>query len=173
MAKSHAAGWASDAPTPAQIKELFAQIESGRITKQRLQRVLRGNSEVRISVLPYRKGMKLGLYDNSHLQQKSVVVTRVVDITDLCPKAESLALLLFARTVNGYIVQLRDAGENAEDRGGTHFHYQGLRNDQLAADDIFKHIAVDWWGISPKQLAQVIFEYAPPDLRAFQPGIDG
>ena len=42
--KSHAAGWASDAPTPAQLKEFFAQIESGRITQHRLQEFLRGSS---------------------------------------------------------------------------------------------------------------------------------
>ena len=43
MAKSHASnGWASDAPTPAQLKEFFAQIEKGRITKSGLQGFLRG-----------------------------------------------------------------------------------------------------------------------------------
>lgn len=43
MAKSHASsGWASDAPTPAQLKEFFAQIGKGRITKSSLQGFLRG-----------------------------------------------------------------------------------------------------------------------------------
>jgi hypothetical protein len=42
MGKSRAAGWVSDSPTPAQLKELFAQIDSGRITKERLQIFLRG-----------------------------------------------------------------------------------------------------------------------------------
>ncbi len=41
MTKSHATGWVSDAPTPAQMKELFAQIDSGRMTKTRLQVALR------------------------------------------------------------------------------------------------------------------------------------
>src|SRR3989344_2643603 len=41
MRKSHTAGWASDAPTPAQLKELFSQIASGRINKRRLQTFLR------------------------------------------------------------------------------------------------------------------------------------
>ena len=39
---SQTAGRASDSPTPAQPKELFAQIGSGRITKDRLQSFLRG-----------------------------------------------------------------------------------------------------------------------------------
>lgn len=43
MSKSHAAGWASDAPTPAQLKELFDQISNGRVTKGRMQTFLRGN----------------------------------------------------------------------------------------------------------------------------------
>lgn len=42
MAKSHVTGWTSDYPTPAQLKEFFAQIESGRITKENLQKFLRG-----------------------------------------------------------------------------------------------------------------------------------
>jgi len=37
------AGWASSAPTPAQLKELFAQIESGRITNESLQAFLQGS----------------------------------------------------------------------------------------------------------------------------------
>lgn len=45
MVASRAAGWASDSPTPAQLKELFAQIESGRITKTSLQQFLRGESD--------------------------------------------------------------------------------------------------------------------------------
>ncbi len=40
MSKSHVAGWSEESPTPAQLKEFFAQIESGRITKQSLQHFL-------------------------------------------------------------------------------------------------------------------------------------
>lgn len=42
MAKSHASAWASDAPTPAQFKEFFSQVDSGKVTKDRLQAFLRG-----------------------------------------------------------------------------------------------------------------------------------
>ena len=42
---SQTAGWASDSPTPAQLKELFAQIGSGRITRDRLQGFLRGTDQ--------------------------------------------------------------------------------------------------------------------------------
>lgn len=42
--KSHTAGWASDSPTPAQLKEFFAQVESGRITGGNLQGFLRGGA---------------------------------------------------------------------------------------------------------------------------------
>jgi len=45
MEKSYVAGWTSESPTPAQLKEFFAQIESGRITKERLQAFLRGEKE--------------------------------------------------------------------------------------------------------------------------------
>ena len=41
MGKSHAAGWSSDAPTAAQLKEFFAQIESGRMTGCKLQQALK------------------------------------------------------------------------------------------------------------------------------------
>ena len=44
MGKSHATRWASDSPTPAQLKEFFAQIESGKITGPNLQDFLRGKN---------------------------------------------------------------------------------------------------------------------------------
>jgi hypothetical protein len=46
MSNSHAVGWVSDSPTPAQLEEFFAQVGSGRITKDRLQSFLRGDSQV-------------------------------------------------------------------------------------------------------------------------------
>jgi hypothetical protein len=42
---SHATGWGEDAPSPAQIKEFFAQIESGRVTKEGVQKFLKGCSD--------------------------------------------------------------------------------------------------------------------------------
>lgn len=42
---SHATGRGSGQPTPAQFKELFAQIESGRVNKSRLQEFLRGSTQ--------------------------------------------------------------------------------------------------------------------------------
>jgi len=51
MKKSHAVGWALDAPTPAQLKEFFAQVESGRINKDRLQEFLRGKGVVDVSTM--------------------------------------------------------------------------------------------------------------------------
>ena len=33
----HATGWASDAPTPAQMCEFFEQVKSGQMTQARLQ----------------------------------------------------------------------------------------------------------------------------------------
>lgn len=42
---SHAVVWALDSPTPAQLKEFFAQIESRRITKDSLQNFLRGEQQ--------------------------------------------------------------------------------------------------------------------------------
>lgn len=50
MAKSRAAVRASEQPTFAQLKELYAQIESGQITKDRLQALL----EVRSNQAEYR-----------------------------------------------------------------------------------------------------------------------
>lgn len=43
MAKSHVAAWGPDPPTPAQLKEFFAQVESGQLTHSRLQGLLRGD----------------------------------------------------------------------------------------------------------------------------------
>lgn len=41
MSKSHTAGWTSESPTPAQLKEFFAQIETKRINRRNLQTFLR------------------------------------------------------------------------------------------------------------------------------------
>ncbi|KKQ54372.1 MAG: hypothetical protein US74_C0050G0005 [Parcubacteria group bacterium GW2011_GWA2_38_13] len=53
MAKSHAAVWATDAPSPAQLKEFFAQIENGRVTKDRLQAFLTREHAIDCDALPY------------------------------------------------------------------------------------------------------------------------
>jgi hypothetical protein len=45
MAKSHAAGRGSDEPTPAQMKEFYAQVEAKKITKGRLQVFLSGSTQ--------------------------------------------------------------------------------------------------------------------------------
>ncbi len=41
--QKHAVGWA---PTPAQLKEFWAQVETGRITKERFQKFLRGEESL-------------------------------------------------------------------------------------------------------------------------------
>jgi hypothetical protein len=41
MTNLHAADWGSESPSPAQLKEFFAQIQSGRIIKEDLQKLLR------------------------------------------------------------------------------------------------------------------------------------
>lgn len=47
MKDAHATGWGPDAPTPAQLKEFFAQVVSGEITKQKLRDFLVGGITVR------------------------------------------------------------------------------------------------------------------------------
>lgn len=61
MKKSHAVGWVSDSPTPAQLKEFFAQIAAGRITKGGLQNFLRGDEETPLEdpLAPFRKIRRL------------------------------------------------------------------------------------------------------------------
>lgn len=61
MGKSHATGWALDAPTPAQFKELFAQIESGKVTSARLQAFLRGETGQPVSILTESEQKALGI----------------------------------------------------------------------------------------------------------------
>src|SRR5712692_10425680 len=52
MEKSHIAGWVSDSPTPAQLKEFFSQVTSGRVTKARLQAFLRDKSVSNLNSFP-------------------------------------------------------------------------------------------------------------------------
>lgn len=73
MLKSHAAVWASDAPTPAQLKELFGQIEKGKVTKDSLQAFLRGEPVVR--------GL---LTDAEHFASKILGYGKVLGYRDVC-----------------------------------------------------------------------------------------
>lgn len=43
MGNSHVAAWGPNPPTPAQLKEFFAQVESGQLTHSRLQGLLRSD----------------------------------------------------------------------------------------------------------------------------------
>lgn len=52
MSKSHVAGWTSDSPTSAQLKEFFAQIEAKIVTKKRLQDFLRGGDSSGLVIGP-------------------------------------------------------------------------------------------------------------------------
>ncbi len=60
---SHAVVWALDSPTPAQLKEFFAQIESRRITKNSFQDFLRGGQQqlpdINWSVVYQKLGMEI------------------------------------------------------------------------------------------------------------------
>ena len=76
---SHVNGWVSDAPTPAQLKEFFAQIQSGRITKESLQDFLRGNKRIKIW-----KTIKIGGFQDANairraLLDKGVIISTVAD----------------------------------------------------------------------------------------------
>jgi hypothetical protein len=82
---SRATGWPSHSPTAAQIKEFFAQIESGRITKERLQSFLREKpttfqlwenvsiDELKIGVRGYNGLKRVGIETIGDLVQKSVI----------------------------------------------------------------------------------------------------
>jgi len=48
-ASSHAAARVSEPPTSAQLKELFSQIDTGRVTKMSMQRFLRGEPAVTVA----------------------------------------------------------------------------------------------------------------------------
>ena len=54
MKTSHVAGWPSEAPSAAQLREFFAQIKSGRITNSKLQLFLRGDVRTTTSYEPAR-----------------------------------------------------------------------------------------------------------------------
>ena len=71
MGQSHIAGWTPESPTPAQLAELFRQIKSGRITKQRLQTLLRGSSFL-ISTdghTPWNTMVKAGGFDGIYINK--------------------------------------------------------------------------------------------------------
>lgn len=73
MTKSHAAGWASDAPTPAQLAELLRQIQVGRINKQKLQGFLRDGAPSTVNDKLARE-----ILGNDFIGSEEIAVTRGV-----------------------------------------------------------------------------------------------
>ena len=65
--KLHVAGWDEESPSPAQLKEFFAQIESGRMTGKELQALLTGGHKEFLIVVDYNRSLskmiKAGNYD--------------------------------------------------------------------------------------------------------------
>ena len=93
MAKSHTAGWASDdAPTPAQLAELFRQIDAGRVTKQKLQVFLRNSTPTKDYELAR------DILDHDFIGPKEVANARgvsydpeqILRLTDTLPTKEQL-----------------------------------------------------------------------------------
>ena len=81
MSKSHAAGWPAEAPTAAQLKEFFAQIEVERITRSLLQDFLRGlNQEEGSSVTLYLHPVqKPGGFIEGHDLKKHLEETGIIE----------------------------------------------------------------------------------------------
>jgi hypothetical protein len=83
MRESHAAGWPSDSPTAAQLKEFFGQVEKGKITKDRFQAFLRGEPAVedlmteaeRLAVEIFGPGKVLGCRDICRVQKIGLLDT--------------------------------------------------------------------------------------------------
>lgn len=80
MRKSHAAVWASDAPTPGQFAELFRQVGSGRVTRQRMD-VFLGSlmTDAEMAALEILgKGKVLGYQDVCRVWQRDLPQTEPV-----------------------------------------------------------------------------------------------
>lgn len=113
-----------------------------------------------IVLLPEFVGSPLGFYDSGDPKWRPVVAVKVVDITAFCPKTVQ-AVLKYAQTARGPLVQLNKWWEKGKDKGEcTEYFYEKMGQKELADATFFRMFA-NWWGIEPKELARLVFENAP------------
>lgn len=113
-----------------------------------------------VVVLDKLVGSELGFYDSYDPQWKPVVAVKVVDITAFCPKAIQ-AVLKYAQTANGPLVQLNHWREKGKDGGECTYYFYEKKGQKELADAVFFQMFANWWGIEPQELARLVFEHAP------------
>jgi hypothetical protein len=104
-------------------------------------------------------GSPLGLYDSGSLNTESVTAEKVIDVTDICPKAKKV-VIKYAKVTRGRIAQICNWYEAEKDFGSTlHYHINEMTVSDLANDEVFRRTA-EGMGAIPPILASVIFKNA-------------
>ena len=103
MTKSHTAGWASDAPTPAQIAEFFRQVQSGRVTKVTLQAFLRNGQPQQKGYEPARTILGDDFISPEEVAEARGVSYTAEQLTQLADTLPSAEVLQWCKD-NGYAV---------------------------------------------------------------------
>jgi hypothetical protein len=107
-----------------------------------------------------RRGENLGLYDNHHPNGKIVKAALVMDITALRQdedKDKCRALLMYANTVRGRIVQVHDCHPGKDFGMHTHLYFDENTDER---DEIVERVA-HWLGLKPLHMLSIIHQYAP------------
>ena len=109
-------------------------------------------------------GITMGIVD---MTADGTVVTeplKEIDIRAFCPRVEEddiyKAVLRYARTQEGPIVELYDWVERMDAGPGPCYAYESFSEGELERDRGLSWQA-DLWGISPQDLVRIIYENAP------------
>lgn len=89
---THAAGWSPNAPTPAQLKEFFGQIDNHRMTKWKLQRILTGTGSNDLEAAKAILGADFIRPQELHRQWKAIYYhpEQIQQLLDTMPEAKTL-----------------------------------------------------------------------------------
>lgn len=166
MSESRATGWPSDAPTAAQVKELFAQIESGRITKEGLQAFLRPKPD------PYEYMRNFPIEDLQFLVRTYNVLKRVgiETIGDLTDKTEDQLRQIPNFNPHKELTEIRDRlaehglalkGELTPAQPGE--HQEPMPEWQPPVTKLYELIKLN--GYMTETVLQIVLRAAVPELR--------
>lgn len=115
-----------------------------------------------VKVLPRLVGKSMCLTEEFHPSNREIVPSKVIDVTELCPKAEGQAIIKYAESTRGRVIQLTDCYPGGGDLGVTINIWLTDRGiNGLAHDSFFVQFVEEHWGIKPIELSRVIFENAP------------
>jgi hypothetical protein len=112
--------------------------------------------------IPELVGTCTGFTDNRLAGNPDINVTKAIDITALCGAerdTKNRAILKFSEWTYGRMVQAVECYPNSLNGAELRIHYDYPSDTGSGS---VRYAAVNWFGLTPQQLIDIIMQYAPP-----------